>query len=80
MGARINGEGYFQVETSGGPENMETLTDKAIQKVLDTLQTSISLLVDQENDRALTALQACVGALFKRAAECRAEGKRMDVE
>ena len=58
-------------------ETVEGLTNQAIKKILDTLQAVIVLLVDQRNDQALTALQSCVGELFKRAAECRAENKKM---
>ena len=79
MSAKQNGKSYFKFETNGDQEKLEALTDAIMKKVLETMQEAIVHLVDQENDKALSALQACTGELFRRAAECRKEGKKMQI-
>lgn len=77
----IINKAFFKIKTENeNPESIETATDKAMQMVLNTLETAITMLINQGNDAALQALQTCTGELFRRAAECRQQGKKMEVE
>ncbi len=53
--------------------------DDALGTVLGLLQTAIMLATNLQDDKALTNLQTCVAELFRRAFECRREGKRMAI-
>ena len=79
MTATKDGDGYFQISTGGDQEKLAALTDTAVQKLLNTMQKAIVHLVAQNNDQALSALQACIGELFRRAAECRMQDKKMEI-
>lgn len=82
MSAKTNGESFFQIdenESENSERNGKGLTDRAMRKVLQTLQTAIIILVNQRNDAALQAFQACCGELFREASEARKQGRSMDV-
>ena len=79
MTAKKDGDSYIQIETDDDPEIMVVLTDRAMQRVLNTLQKDIIFLTNNVDDQRLTSLQACVGEIFRRAAQCRAQGKLMEI-
>lgn len=68
---------YFRIGVE--KESFSITADQVVPMVLNTLERGIMLLVNRGDDESLTALQACTSELFRRAAECRKQGKRMEV-
>ena len=79
MSAKQNGKSFFQIETDGDPEKLKAMTESIMQKVLETMQEAVILLVNQKDTQALIALQSCYNTLFKEAEECMSKGKRMEI-
>ena len=66
-------------EVGAKEDRLNFVLDFAMQNVLEVVQKAVQILVNRGDDQALTALQSCVGEVFKGASECRREGKRMEI-
>ena len=72
MSATSNGPGTFYPEFKETDD--EPLMERAVQKCIDTLQTCVILLTNEQRDDLLQVLHNCAGTLFRNAHKCRKAG------